>query len=257
MFVHYGKRLSRKKLGFAADFCPICREVRAFRVSELRRVAHLNYIPLGKGDLLHHEVICQRCQTIQPLAALRYTACVPMHKGDAFDLAERTNPDIAEHCAELIELERCADEGTLNAEQRARLIFRAIAALDYMARLRKQEGALRPGAAYSGLAALFAVLVAVLAWADPRFGWVARASTSVGAACLLWLAIRMGLGAKRWWVVKNAYPRLARALVSLAPTTEELRHALAAVGSGGGAISKIIDLDDLDAFLRRAGGAPS
>ena len=252
MFVHFGKRFSRRKLGFAADFCPICREVRAFRISEVRHVTHLNYIPLGKGDLVHHEALCQRCDTIQPIATLPYSACVPAHKGDAFDLAARTHPDIGDTRAELIELERRADEGTLEPSQRATIIARAIAALDYAARLRKHDGSIRPGAAASGVVSLLAVLAAAFAWSDPNAGWIARTVTTVIALGTFLLTVRLAMGSKRWWAAKFAYPKLARALIPLAPTRDELLAATASVSSGGAEITRLIDVDDLERFLHRS-----
>jgi len=47
MFIVWGKKIVYRKLGFVADFCPICRGPRAF---ELKRVGSASHLVIADGD---------------------------------------------------------------------------------------------------------------------------------------------------------------------------------------------------------------
>ena len=62
MFVlFWGRKRREDHLGFVADFCPICREVRPFRLLAIRMVPHLFFIPMGSGRLECHVRVCLEC----------------------------------------------------------------------------------------------------------------------------------------------------------------------------------------------------
>lgn len=49
MFIIWGTKTRKEKLGTVADFCPACHSVRAFTVTKYFRVSHIYFIPLGRG----------------------------------------------------------------------------------------------------------------------------------------------------------------------------------------------------------------
>ena len=63
MFIVWGKTIKRQKLGFVADFCAVCRDLRTFQVRRIGSASHVYYISFGQGDLVGYERTCQVCAT--------------------------------------------------------------------------------------------------------------------------------------------------------------------------------------------------
>ena len=63
MFIVWGKTIKRKKLGFVADYCAVCRDLRTFQVSRVGSASHVYYISFGQGDLVGYERTCGVCST--------------------------------------------------------------------------------------------------------------------------------------------------------------------------------------------------
>lgn len=248
MFIYYGKRLRRQKLGFAADFCPVCRAVHPFRVTQLWNYPHLYLIPLGRGDRLHHEVTCTACDTVQARDTPPYSGYATTPPPDAFDLAELTHPHVTETWQEQLELERKLDAGALDPAGRAQLIAVPIAALEYMTCLRNQ-GNIRSSAGFCGLGAVILAVPTVLMWPDPRTPWAAKIGLAIVTVTLAALAVWLGATSKRWWARKYAHPRLAPALARLQPTTEELAAVCATLSAHGVLIGKMVNPAELHAYL--------
>ncbi len=62
MFI-WGKKYVYRRLGYVADFCPLCREVRAFELKRVGLAGHVYYISLTEGELAGHERRCTVCDT--------------------------------------------------------------------------------------------------------------------------------------------------------------------------------------------------
>ncbi len=63
MFIVWGKTLRKKKLGYTAEFCPYCQELRPFLVSQLFRRQRLYFtIPFGSKEEAGAHGQCQRCK---------------------------------------------------------------------------------------------------------------------------------------------------------------------------------------------------
>jgi hypothetical protein len=58
LFIFWGTKAVTRRLGHAADFCPICREIRGFRIARLGKAGHLYGVALGAGELLGHQKTC-------------------------------------------------------------------------------------------------------------------------------------------------------------------------------------------------------
>jgi hypothetical protein len=59
----WGKKYVYSRLGYIADFCHLCREVRAFELTRVGLAGHFYYISLTQGDLVGHERKCTTCGT--------------------------------------------------------------------------------------------------------------------------------------------------------------------------------------------------
>jgi len=58
MSIIWGRKQVEKRLGYVADFCPICRDINPFLVSSVGVAEHIYYLPIGKGELISHIAEC-------------------------------------------------------------------------------------------------------------------------------------------------------------------------------------------------------
>lgn len=59
----YGTKIKYKKLGYVADFCSLCGEIRQFSVERMGAAGHLYYVSFGEGKLVEHRRVCLHCHT--------------------------------------------------------------------------------------------------------------------------------------------------------------------------------------------------
>ena len=62
MVIIWGTKVRKAFQGYCADFCPVCREVRASSLFHVREAFHLYYIPFGAGRLTGAEKVCTVCR---------------------------------------------------------------------------------------------------------------------------------------------------------------------------------------------------
>src|SRR4051812_31190023 len=72
MFIIWGTKRVTKRLGYVADFCPLCRDVRTFEVIRIGMAGHIYYLTLSDGELAGHERHCTVCHTALNAEPERY-----------------------------------------------------------------------------------------------------------------------------------------------------------------------------------------
>jgi hypothetical protein len=72
MFIVWGSRRTERILGYVADFCPVCREARAFRLVRVGLASHVYYISFGAGRHVGHVIRCEECGSSFDTDATRY-----------------------------------------------------------------------------------------------------------------------------------------------------------------------------------------
>src|SRR5687768_11530581 len=100
MAIVWGKKSVEKRLGYAADFCPICREINPFQVFRLAVADHIYYVSLGEGKLLGHIGECSKCKTKIPVNPMRYKTFFFAPGNDIEKLILETYPNIRSDYAE-------------------------------------------------------------------------------------------------------------------------------------------------------------
>lgn len=251
MLIIAGARRVRKQRGLAADFCPVCRDYRPVLVTELRQVAHLYFVPVGRGKTLVSEVQCTRCGSIYEGVADAYPGFERSFVSDVVELARRTNPDIMARTRPRLEAEERVRAGTLSAQERAALITEPFVALDYMVRRRWGRGSLS-GAAVLALAVAAGLLVAALTLGATGHGRdvaLMLGAMTVPASAAATVALMNG---PRAWVRRNILPRLVAALLPLGPSARELSDALERARLGASALANRIDSATLLSAMERA-----
>lgn len=230
----WGTKIKRKPVGWVADFCPLCRGVRPFRLQRVGAAGHIWYISLGSGRFLGNEIECSACMTLHATDGSRY-ASVSEEFQDLDDLVRRTLPDPQGRVRALVERERRVAKEQLSPNERGALIREAIAhgagQIDRQIRERRYPPKARiVGWVTFGLFVLFVVL-SERRLPEAVKGILSLLMTTGLFACFYFMVTRI-----RSHVRGIVEPAVARGLAPLKPTVEEIRNAIAHVrrlGSGG------------------------
>jgi hypothetical protein len=128
LLIKWGPQRREKHLGYAADYCPICRKVESFDLLEERVAIHLWYIiPLQRGTLLGYKKICRGCQTMSDGYPNAYREIGRSGSEPLDTLIAKTNPLVREiHKEKLALAERLAAGGDgVDEATRHRLMMEA------------------------------------------------------------------------------------------------------------------------------------
>jgi hypothetical protein len=105
-FITWGTKTKLRKVGYVADFCPICRRVTPFLLLKITSVKHIQDISFGQGETVGYTARCRCC----PLPILtdigRYQSTNPQLPPDLDTLIVNTFPAVNEHHRDRLALER-------------------------------------------------------------------------------------------------------------------------------------------------------
>ena len=101
----WGKKYVYSRLGYVADFCPLCREVRAFGLKRVGLAGHIYYISLTEGELVGHTRACAGCGIIFDASPENY-ARPSKELRPVRELIAHTFPNIAAYYARRFALEK-------------------------------------------------------------------------------------------------------------------------------------------------------
>ena len=104
MFVVWGKRRVANRMGYVADFCPLCRSIERFELSRVGMVGHIYYLSIGKGQLVAHETRCLACNFSQEVDATKFKQPAKQLSENE-QLVSNTFPNIYEHYRERLTTE--------------------------------------------------------------------------------------------------------------------------------------------------------
>lgn len=92
MIIIWGQQNNEKKLGYVAEYCTNCRQVRAVKILRVSRVWHVYYIPLGAGTVLGYDGVCRKCELRFGVSITGYPAFESDKNAELLPLAQKTNP---------------------------------------------------------------------------------------------------------------------------------------------------------------------
>ncbi len=115
---------ARTQLGYAADFCPVCRKISEFRIYRLG-VGHVYSLDLDPGKFAGYSQLCMTCQNEFGSMPERFSKLAEKPGSSIEQLAAETSPSIYQDMAERLALERqiAADPHALDAETRAKAMM--------------------------------------------------------------------------------------------------------------------------------------
>lgn len=256
MIIVWGTKLIRKKLGWAADWCDLCREPRAFKVTEVREVSHIYYLSLGKGNLHHYEKECAHCKTVTNADPEDYLDFVTDFGGDMEDLFRATHPDLVERNREKIDRTERIKTGALSPEERVQLIAESMVTI--LPQLERRASAtsfdLQSGLGCLGTLVLGFGVIAAAASSQPTA--LVYFAGALAAAAAVWTLYKLFTDASRY-AEKTLFPMLVPALKELKPTESELEEVLAIFKRQGIASASKISARNLHEALQGHAGAGS
>ncbi len=94
MFLIWGEQNTEKKLGYVAEYCATCRDVRTVKILRVGRVSHLYYVPLGEGRLLGYDGVCRKCELRFGVEITDYPAFEQDKDSELVALVRKTNPKL-------------------------------------------------------------------------------------------------------------------------------------------------------------------
>lgn len=103
----WGTKRKLTRLGFVADFCPICRKVRPFSLSEVSRARHVYYIPFDR-KFVGYLSKCQFCNLNLSANPNFYQTINKSLSSDLLDLnslIQETFPNLNQHYRDRLEVE--------------------------------------------------------------------------------------------------------------------------------------------------------
>lgn len=250
MFIVWGKKLVHRKQGYVADFCPFCREFRAFELKRLGSASHVYYLTLGEGDLLGFECTCQECGTVLKTDPGRY-ATVAKRALPIDELLTQTFPNGEDLLRERMDLERRArqDPRSVSPEDRRALIRSPFILLSPKVERRFASAKLDMGIGLALIGAIALLVsgpsIAQVVAPGADVGNVVLLSTVTGIALIAW----QGVESSKRFMRREILPLLASNLKPLRPTESELSSVIAEMKQLGHKIGKKIKQADLEALL--------
>lgn len=259
MFIYWGKKHVVRKLGYAADFCPICRTLNKFRISRVGLASHVYGVSVGGGKLVGHQKTCLECGVASSTHPSLYKDIQkkrPDQSETRFTLA--TFPNVREHYSERLLLEErlTAKPASLDAQTRASLIKEPF---HILAPAVEKRFAATHIDRHVGIALLMTLVGTVVA-ADllPIVFPSALAHRDEVVLAVLAIGIFVtavqGYQSAARYLRREIYPKLARALRSLQPSQGEIDAVFAELRGMGFKLPKKARMKDL---LEEIAGDPA
>lgn len=228
--IHIGTKITERKLGWVADFCPICRLPRAFQLWRLGEATTLSGVALSDGTQVALRIDCAECGSAFETTADRNAAIEPQRPDDFSYLVLKTFPTLPETMAERFAVEeriRRNPKG-LTPEERMQLLVEPFVVLNAMMQRRESEVRLDMPSGIGCAATLLLLIAAVCLW--HVVPWRLQDEFVLGAIGLLTLGtiytfLQLHFAPKRY-LRRVVLPNLVKALTPLAPEREELQAVL-------------------------------
>jgi len=230
MFIVWGKTIKRQRLGFVADYCAVCRDVRSFQLKRIGSASHVYYISFGEGDLVGYERVCQSCGTPFEAVPDTYSGISQVARAGS-ELINETFPNYFTVYRDQIESARKArDTPSLltSAERRgllrepfqlqAQLVQQKLASIQIDGRVWLAVGAFIPITWLVGGISRF-----IVGTDDDN---AAVRAGLIGAALGLALLVSQLATSGRRYVLKYSLPHISSALAPLRPSEAEVDEIL-------------------------------
>lgn len=225
MIIFWGKRTVQKRLGRVADWCDLCREPRAFEVTEYREVSHIYLIALDKGTVSHHEKTCETCGSASIANPNFYLTISDDPNATLEQLFAATNPKLVERNRGKIDQIEKVKSGELTAEQRTEAIVDALRNVLPQIDRRVKATCFDVYSSIGCGGMITLIVLNPLLWANGFSRPVRDGLLYAAGMLLLWTVYLVLTDASRY-AERVLFPRIVPQLKPVNPTEQELREAL-------------------------------
>lgn len=227
MFIIWGRKITRKRIGYVVDFCSICRSLQTFELQAVHSSGHVYYISLGGGALVGYERKCVDCGAAYKAETTTY-ASLEKRRLSFDELKRLTLPTVSAATQARLDLEGRIRSGRsqLTPQQRYTLVREPFLILSPKVERRFANTHID---APTGLAMIGAVALTFAGgWVGEHVfpdsaGMVLLIAAGIGAALVVWQFVESGSRFMR----REIIPALAKALDPLQPTLDEIERVLA------------------------------
>lgn len=94
MFDAWDDKKQEGQIGYVADFCPVCRGLRPFRLFPIKRAGYVCGFPVGKSRVIAYYRVCNDCGVRLEADPAMFTGTVPILPENMDRLIAETHPDI-------------------------------------------------------------------------------------------------------------------------------------------------------------------
>lgn len=240
-----------------ADFCPICREVRAFELIRVGLAGHVYYVSFGEGKLAGHLIRCSECGVDLGVDPARYLEPETDRRVSLEVLIRDTFPKLREACAARLEIEERIKRtrSALAGDDYKRFLMEPFVLLNPLVERRFANSTEmdRP----AGIGCLGTVVVgAGLFFGSMKFNGPTQDKLLLAALILTTIGtaytfVQMHLGPRRFFRAR-ILPPLVKALRPLGPTRQDLAEAIGRCQSMKLKIAKVAKVDEVWARLERS-----
>ncbi|MFZ6873681.1 hypothetical protein ACO0LF_16605 [Undibacterium sp. Di27W] len=249
MLIIWGKTHVRKNIGYAADFCPICRGPQVFKLIRVGLASHVYYITSGDGELVSHDRECQQCKTLLNANPDGYLT-LSKKKQSLAELMKTTFPSLPEVYKDRLELEEKVTKTPtlLTPQERDIMIRTPFHLLSPLVEMRIGQTRIDMGIGLALVASFFLItIVRVLLTKILPFD-----EALIFLACAIIALLVTGwqiLTAGSRYVKRRIIPVLGPNLKPLRPTENELKSALAELKASQKKMATRLNIADLQKYF--------
>ena len=251
MFIVWGRRVSRRRIGYVADFCPMCRGPQAFLMHSFSTHRHLYFVPVGDTSS-GFERACQGCKLTFSGTPKFWKASKDKPR-NVQDILQTSFPSFDEVFAERLRIEEAVrkDPTKLPQNVRAGLLRQPFSVISPLVQARFSTTRVD---LHSVLALVLAVAGAiVMSWIAEQMhsdyeGTIFLVAGGLGLAYFLWSLAREPKRYLKGFITQH----LARTLSPLQPTEAEIADVLADFKRSKHRLGKHLSASHL---MRRSQGA--
>jgi hypothetical protein len=108
MFIFWGTKLVKARLGYVADYCLICSRIQIFEIQKRSLRSHIYYLPYGEEKSVQHLKLCKDCSTEQVANIRSYKTIVDQNKiGSGLrEMIDQTFPNIEDVYGQRLEADK-------------------------------------------------------------------------------------------------------------------------------------------------------
>jgi hypothetical protein len=259
MFIVWGKKLTHRREGYAADFCEMCRSIQIFQITGVHLKSHVYHVTLGQGEFVGYERTCRGCNITMDGNQRGYRSFEKKLMPLA-ELKAATFPNLEKVYSERLKVAEEARRAPsfLSRDERLRLIA---APLILLSPTVDKHFAATHIDKEVGLAIIAAL---ALFFGGPYLAMNLSFDTdAVAISALVFLALGIGLVgwqavlSRRRFFKRKVIPIVVKAVRSLGPTRAEIESVLHDLARRNHKIGKKLKIEDLEEQLNAAAADPS